>query len=476
MDNLTLTLDALKEEIDKSLISPINTDDTVKVYSLGQCNDFKPIWFLIYAQYSGILNLDTSDEHNADILNDISISIGASSNKRKDKILNLWNKVKEEVNAEDISRFCAIINKYELESYNSEENDKVISQWANINLINYVDIDDRPIRSFEQGRYDDAFLDIITDCQLQLDIDLNKTTLVCASNESVIRYFLNNNTNRSIVFYNCVAEFAILINVAFFDCYSNIQCVSDSRDANDEIFPFDTTFDNVVYTLNPDVDYSKLLNYVKDGGCCIARVELNQLVQMHFQGMNQFPLILDSEQGGIVICKKNGNGSQIIRYAILPALNYKDEIKNCIKQHTPSDYYQELTKDDFLESSSPSFFHVRRDNDQLHFIWKPISEIFKIAEKGEPVYNSDFDVSKIVKNGDLSSDPFNTKLPPNFYLYNFANTHNGKVLYDDVKIWNDDTYGVGECNFKYPKVYEKFLSEIASSRENELSPDALDFF
>lgn len=479
MDNLTLTLDALQEEIDKNLSSPINTDGTVKVYSLKRCNDFKLFWFLIYAQYSGILNLDTSDDYNSDILNDISISIGTSSKKRKDKILNLWNKIKEKVNAEDISRFCTIINKYELESYNSEENDKVISQWANKKLIHFIDINDRPIMSFEQGRYDDTFLDIITDCQLQLDIDLNKNTLVCASNESVISYFLNsNNINRSIVFYHCVAEFAILINVTFFDCYSNIQCISDSIEASDEIFPFDTTFDNVVYTLNPDVNYSKLLNYVNDEGCCIARVGLNQLVQKHFRGNNQFPLIFDSEQGRMVVCKKGGDMDQTVRYAVLPSPDYKDEIRNCIKQHVSSDYYQELTKDDFLESSSPySFFNVRRDNDQLHFIWKPISEIFKVVEKGEPVYNSDFDISKIVKNGDLSSDPFNTKLPPNFYLYNFANTHNGEVLYDDVKIWNDDTHGIGECNFKYPKVYKKYLSEIANSRENELSlsPDALDF-
>ena len=78
-----------------------------------------------------ILNFDISDGHNSDILNEISISIGASSNKRKDKILKIWNKVKEGVSAEDIRHFCAIINKYELELYNSEENDKVISQWAN---------------------------------------------------------------------------------------------------------------------------------------------------------------------------------------------------------------------------------------------------------------------------------------------------------------------------------------------------------
>lgn len=477
MNNLTLTLDALKEEIDKSLTSPINTDGTVKMYSSEKCNYFKLFWFLIYAQYSDILNFDISDGHNSNILNEISISISASSNKRKDKILKIWNKVKEGVSAENIRHFCAIINKYELELYNSEENDKVISQWANKKLIQLIDLSDRPIMSFEHGRYDDIFLDIITDCQLQLDINLNKNTLVCAGNESVISYFLNNNiTNRSITFYHCVAKFAILINVAFFDCYSNIQCISDSREASGEIFPFDTTFDNVVYTLNHNVNYSKLLNYVKDGGCCIAHVGLNQLVQKHFQGNNQFPLIFDGEQGRMVVCKKNSDGSQIVRYAILSTPDYKDEIKKCIKQHISSDYYQELTKDDFLWSSSPySFSQVRRDKDQLHFIWKPISEIIKIVEKGEPVYNSDFDINKVIKYRDLSSEPFNTKLPSNFYLYNFINTPNSEVLYNDVKIWNNNMDDIGECNFNCPNVYKNLLLEVARSRENELSPDALDF-
>ena len=111
----------------------------------------------------------------------------------------------------------------------------------------------------------------------------------------------------------------------------------------------------------------------------------------------------------------------------------------------------------------------------MDFVWKPISEIYTTVEREEPVYNSDFNINKIIEEGNLSANSFTTKLPEKFYLYNFSNKFvPGVKLYENMEIWEDSL--TKTICFNCPKEYSNLLNEISFLPQNKFSTEAEDFF
>lgn len=474
-------LKKLKDDLDKLLLAGKPVSHSI-LYPWIQRSKF--FYFFTYISYAGIIELETCI--GTDICNDLLISIGNSVSPKKNKIIKLWKEIKGECQLADweISEIAIWIAQYHLNQYKNTENDRVLSHWANSNFLftpfaiapEKGAADEDPKRSL----FEKDVIDVVCACQEQLGICLRGSLLVSIRNLDILCYLLENNACYDlIVFYNLNGyEWGILMNIILLDCFENVQYIEMSDDDdNENLFPFDSTFDVCIYQapLPQQRIFTEVPKLINNKGMCITYLEnLKDVVSEMKSDSYSFPIIFEGN-GYAVVCKNEQQSEERIRYAWMKDYPSQD-IRNCIETHSATTYYQELDRKDFLYARSYSFQGVKRAVDQVHFIWKPISEILMISnDAGEPVYNDNIAFNQIVRVQALSNNPFTTNLPSDYLLHNFKNEPTGECLDEDCWIKRHaDTTNI-ECDFQIPLKYDKVFTDLLYNKHKE-NPEALKFY
>ena len=443
----------------------LRDDKTICVgLALGESNRFAlVISFLIYARYTNVFDFDDI----RDVI-DIPISLSQSEFRGATKLLQLWNKISS--NYPYTLDLIDILKEYNLNSYQSEENDVIISEYVN-NCILFADMDGW-VFFLSQNNVPVSY-NIIEECEFQLGIENkpNDAVLISVENGAFIQNSLKRWHGTKLIFTDC-GKYNTFIQVAigFLEIYKDCQFV---KSENGKFFPFDDAKFNGVYYQrlmndNP-VSLDNLMKYVKDDGFCVAFNQSRSSVGNAFM-QYEIPLVLDIAYFIVVVCRKKADEKERVRYgsfcvndAFSEAEYWKNVLVSVIKTNGHNDHFQILTKDDFRYAKNKvDFYSIRRDNDQLNFVWKNLDDIITIKDSEEEViHNSDSEISHVITNKDMSSNPFQIKADSNKYTRSFDNICNkSNTIIEECELKRiNNTINSIDYNFSIPQKYDKLFSE-----------------
>lgn len=430
---------------------------------LLESHRFAPvISFLIYARYVNVFDFDDI----RDVI-DIPISLSQSGFRGATKLLQLWNKIAS--NYPYTLNLIDILKEYNLNSYQSEENDVIISKYVN-NCILFAGIDDLSVTSPYNVS---TSYNIIEECEFQLGIEnkLNDAVLISVENGAFIQNSLKRWHGTKLIFTDCGRyDTYVQVAIGFLEIYKDCQFV---KSENGKFFPFDDAKFNGVYYQrirndNP-VSLDNLMNYVKDDGFCVAFNQSRSRVGNAFM-QYEIPLVLDIYDFIVVVCRKKADEKERVRYgsffvndAFSEAEYWKNVLVSVIKTNGHNDDFQILTKDDFRYAKNKVDFNsIRRDNDQLNFVWKNLDDIITIKDSEEEViHNSDSEISHVITWNDMSSNPFQIKADSNKYTRSFDNICNkSNTIIEECELNRiNNTINTIDYNFSIPQKYDKLFRE-----------------
>lgn len=436
--------------------------------------------YLIFAEYNNLLQEQISE------FDDIPISIQKSNFKNKKGVLKLWNKIKIEYPF--LRQSLVSIRREKLYLEKNTNNDRILVEWAVSNLLFKITASQLsvPVYSFR------CAFDVISLCQDTLNLDLFKGNILISSNsyELIKTYILKQNDSLKITIFNSNKNFDCSNDINLLKCYfdylSGIDYLSKGNDKS--IFPFQNIkFDGVIYSVknhnSVDIKLSSILDYVKDGGFCIAsNLEENRMSSRESFEQFEFPIMFDCgiEHMRISVCRKIFSSDTKVRYAKVDIelsseyQSYVESLSDHINKGINYVDYQELDKIDFLVTDNIGYGNISRKPDQMNFIWKSVKDIIKLNDSSKSYILPSVDDDLIVDNH-ISSSPFSYTLPRRYYLSHLNNNYlNSNDLIDmfHIKLKRKETNYqlLYDYDFKVPEKYEDiFLKAFDNYYSNNIS-------
>lgn len=432
-------------------------DTLEKLVAASGMLHYPTVAFFIYSRYVDLFNFELIEDDA-----DIAISISQATHANVDGILKLWNELKES-NPHPML-LVDMLRKYDLHSYQNEKNDKIIAEFINHNYLfysNFITV----LEDDNSGHIPSYH--IIDSCKKKLGVDLGGSILVSVDHRKVLENLLNQVKSDQKMFFCKCGKYSLEIRIAilFLDCYNNCQFVENE---SDELFPFEEArFDGLYYmrTRKRETTFlslSELLPYVAENGFCVAFDQSRDRVDDTFYKY-RIPLMLDSGENLVIVCKKIGDEQEVVRYGHYwykteaEADFCQDKMETLI-MNDGNDYnsFLLMKKDDFRYATNKiDFLSVRRPKDQMDFVWRKVSDIVAIPDSEQLVEDTDFEYSKIIRYEDLSENPFKIKADEKKYLHGYViNGVRSNKLVEECQIKRyDEVY----YEFSIPDKYRKLF-------------------
>ena len=396
------------------------------------------IGFLIYLKYKNMISFDGLKDKK-----ELSHALSLSRHKNVAEILEIWEAIGD--NYPYCEKLLELLSLYDFSTYQGSQQELELAHWCNENYL------------LDGGGYFALFpldklvgLNVVFECQKQLGVDFESNELlVVGANDDIIKFLLKKNTdNRCITFTeNGHRSTVIKINALLLDCYSNIKLLDKVTQKYDRVIVEDR--------FNEDFpSWDSYLKMVNENGCLLVLgTKITQLTKDFYE--NDIPLLFDSLGRFNILCKKTENKSDIVRYGFHESISdfnfsakdyWVNKLTECVKNNLSTDYYQTLTKIDFMESEKVHFHEVKRLPDQINFIWKKKEDIISIDEKNEWLYESTLSEDLILSGKDLSGNPFIVKADDKYYLNETIYKHNGQShVLENCQIKRNEKFG--ECSY-----------------------------
>jgi predicted ATPase len=381
---------------------------------------YPTVAFLIYSRYVDLFNFELIEDEA-----DIAISISQATHSNVDGILKVWNELKELSHHSML--LMELLRKYDLHSFQNEKNDMIIAEFINHKYLFGYDYS-RHLEFEDDDDYEKIAYHIIDSCKQHIGIDMVGKLLVSVEHCTILENLLNHvKSDQKMIFCKC-EKFSLEIRIAilFLDCYHDCQFVENETD---ELFPFEEArFDGLYYMRARDtsvLSLSKLLPYVMNNGFCVAFNQSRDRVdEVFFE--NEIPLMIDTLEKLVVVCKKVEDKDENVRYArfglndyTAEEADYWEEKLSTLIKNNGSDYesFLIMKKDDFRYATKEvGFDYIRRALDQMDFVWRNVADIITKPNSEQLVSNPYFDDQKIIRFGDLSNNPFKIKVDDWKYL------------------------------------------------------------
>ena len=433
------------------------------------------VCFLLFLLYKQIISF----KEGLSII-DIERYISNSEHQKKDILLAIWTEYKSKY--PNLEGYVNLLSQYNLSQFNSKEDEETLINWAN-NKYLFHDIFGPLSPDY---LHNEMSYEIITRCQKQLCVDLDKGNILVSLNDrAVIKKMISASCKEcNYTFYGPKSDekTTILMIGAIFNRF-HITVLD--KESDDSIIPSNGQYDGLVINSEKKTltfKNSKLLDVVKDGGFALAFGYDNKKSFDEEFFEYEVPLMFENLECNAILIRKVKDVSGLIRSGVLlnssqsyrEAEYWVDEFTTCIKNSISTSDYQELTKEDFSNARSASFYDVRRHLDQINFVWKKKDDVFTITEEFEEFLdNSKVEDDRIINSNKLSNNPFQIAANSNFYLNNFINKEGDEphFLYEcEIKRVGrfDYTYSIPGNMQVYSNIYKIMMVKLKLKKRNAL--------
>lgn len=394
--------------------------------------------FFLYARYLSKIRFSSYSTYE-----DVKMDIIQSEHPSKQAIISLFSEI-EEYCKDEISTPYAILEAIDKNldaSQVSREKDKLVS-WCLDNL--FFDAASIMEQYFHEDAYG-AYYNIMSSVAFsafELPNYFEKedaSILVTIDNAKDIAAIFKSRGKAKITFYGCShTELDIKTNILLNPLFSNYQFVNYPIEHNsklkrgekceikgkDQVFCFDAKegFDLILSSClcyNNDIKLDDLLYFLKPNGFAIAlglSSKKTDLSESFYQ--YKIPFVLTyyawDEQLALICVKTTDNDGHVyvadVEFREIDGISMTaSEIIRLIKNAGHNSWIQPLSKLDFkyCEKESVAYYNVRREEEELNYIWKEISDIL-IPYHSKECIHEDIDLDRILTEDRLlSSSKFN---------------------------------------------------------------------
>lgn len=427
----------LKKETDSQGRTLISGPDLFKnEYDIVVC-------FLLFLYYKRIIFIQESW-----CVDDIERCINISDHPKKQILLGIWSVYKCQYPY--LEKYAELLAQYDFSKFVSDDDEESLINWANNKfLFKFSDL------MIMDGLNDTVTFEVVSRCQKQLGIEFERgNILVNVNDPDTIKKIVSTPCKEcKYTLYGIEGDVktVVAIYIAIFKRFSHISLLEKESEAS--IIPSEGNYDGVIIqTRKEKVTFgkTKVLDIIKDGGfALVLRYDNKTSLNTEFFEY-EVPLMFDNHESNAILIRKVKDDSTVVRYGSFYANNvygecayWSDKMSECIKNCISTSFYQELKKEDFVNTRCVQFKDVKRLPDQLNFVWKKKEDIFAITEDLEEwLDNSNVDDDKIIDADKLSNNPFKIAAGSQFYLHNFVNKE------------GEDLHLLNECEIKRAGSYE----------------------
>ena len=417
-----------KKDPNRSEISISSGPDIFKEHVFGPV-----IGFLIYLKYKNIVSFE-----NVTTKAELSNALSLLQHQNAHEIISIWNEIED--NYPYLDKLFALLSLYDFSKYQNVNQELELAYWCNDKYLL------KTVQIFRSNPLEELMcLNLVLECQKQLGVSIDTGNLLVVEPCNEIAQFLleKNTSNRNITFLTTKhSNIGIKINAMLLDSYSNIKLSDDESRLYDGVI-VDSCF------MKDGNFWESYLNKVNGDGYILA-LGVKDYKPSEIFYKSEIPLMFDTTGNFNILCKNTDDKTNIVRYGTyrlagdfdFPGKDYWiNKLKECIKNNISTDFYQILTKTDFIVSENVRFHEVKRLPDQINFVWRKKEQIISFDEEDKWLYESDLDDDRIIVNKDLSNNPFLVKVRNEFYLNNNVYKDNGqRHVLEDCNIERGDDY------------------------------------
>ena len=407
--------------------------------------------FFIYIKFKSIVDLCGAEQEK-----DIEQRLKNSNHIKATKALAIWNELKNKYPY--LNKLIALLNKYDFSSFQDEDNEKALGEWATNNLLN-EDL------SFYRDLNIITNYDIIYNCQKHLCIDMDRGDFLIMMDDKNVVYkvlFHHNSKTVNYYLYNCgLSILPIKINAYLLDCYNNIHFLDELPKRK-----FDGLLAYKSKKEEGNVSWPEYESLLCDGGfCMILGKELSRLPDVF--NKYEVPLLFETDKFNILF-RKIEDKTQIVRYGwfFVESMYFEDtqlvnDFTECIKNNLNKHSFQILKKEDFWNTGKIHFDDVKRLPDQIDFVWRKLDDIISIKDDNNWLYDYNLPDDKIVNWQSLSDNPYQINIPEEMYLTKEVyESSNDEHILEVCEIIRADKYAY---NYKIPGKYGAIFDKCYNS-------------
>ena len=416
-------LRGIKREKDEQGNTSVNNSTE---FFLGNERDVQ-LCFLILLAYMDVFKGDTPRD-----VSDITILLHKYVEDNS-KLHDLWNQINKELH-DSYPQWIELVYSYQLQTYQSEENEQLLLKWMNEEIF----FSDGLMSEFTL--YAKMLLDVIDKSCSTLDIDIDGNNILVIGDNC--KFYKDIFTQRKVFtnvtlcpegnyLYNCA-----LLNSAFFP--NRIKMNLLKRDEKDTtVFPFEDARFGVVFSFvekeedKDALDFKSIISLVEEEGYGVVFGQpQKKLIDKDIFSSYSFPFVADyisvtfaNSINKMYLCKKEPDQDRVRSLQLMvdgPELNLQyndmlDGLVGAIKNHSTSNIYQELTKEDYLYAPAGDvcLYKIFRNPDQMSFVFHKITDIIS-KKTNHQIPKGEILGGNIIER--VSENPFNVKMSPKYYL------------------------------------------------------------